>query len=205
MSFFAQCLLLIITLLPMFASAAPQEIIIIRHADKLNQDESGPALSARGMVRSIKFAYYFLEKFGEPDFIVAADDQKANGREIAIRSIQTVAPLANMLQIEHPDADFPIIHPYPSDSYEQLANDLLENAKFNRKLILICWSHQRIAKLAKALGVTDPISSWPKYDYDTVYDIKFDSSGRIRTFKELKKQFPVDFEDSWPALRAKLF
>lgn len=197
-------LFLIIILLSMSAFAAPREIIIIRHADKLNQDESGPALSARGMVRSIKFAYYFLEKFGEPDFIVAADDQKQNGREIAIRSIQTVAPLANMMQIKHPDSDFPIIHPFPSDSYEQLADHLLKDAKYNRKLVLICWSHQRIAKLAQALGVTDSIPAWPKYDYDTVYDIKFDSSGRVRAFKELKKQFPVDFEDSWPVLRAKL-
>ena len=48
--------------------AAPREIIIIRHADKLDQDETGPALSAQGVMRSLKFAFYFLDKFGEPDF-----------------------------------------------------------------------------------------------------------------------------------------
>lgn len=184
--------------------AAPREIIIVRHADKLEQIESGPALSAQGIMRSIKFAFYFLEKFGEPDFIVAADDQKETGKEIAIRSIQTVAPLANIMQIRYPDHDFPIIHPYPSDSYQQLADHLLNDEKFDDKLVLICWSHQRIAKLAAALGVVQPLPAWPKLDYDTVYIIDYDSSGYFKKFTELKNQFPVRLQGSWTALRDKI-
>lgn len=185
--------------------AAPREIIIIRHADKLELPEAGPALSAQGIMRSIKFAFYFLEKFGEPDYIIAADDQKSDGKEIAIRSIQTVAPLANMMQIKYPDHDYPIVHPYPSDSYEQLADYLLEDAKFRDKRVLVCWSHQRISKLAEALGVTQSIPAWPKLDYDTVYVLRYDRAGNFTEFKELKNQFPVHSKNSWPELRDKIF
>lgn len=193
-------------LLPIdFAFAAPREIIIIRHADKLELTESGPALSAQGIMRSIKFAFYFLDKFGEPDFIVAADDQKFNGKEIAIRSIQTVAPLANIMQSRYPENDYPIIHPYPSDSYEMLADYLLSDPKFQDKLVLICWSHQRIAKLASALGITQSIPTWPKLDYDTVYVLKYNRGGVVTEFNELKNQFPVKIKGSWPELRDKIF
>lgn len=187
------------------ARAAPREIIIIRHADKLDQTETGPTLSAQGIMRSIKFSFYFLDKFGEPDFIVAADDQKDNGKEIAIRSIQTVAPLANIMQARYPNKDFPIIHPYPSDSYQELANYLMNNEKFDGKLVLICWSHQRIAKLAMALGVTQPLPAWPKLDYDTVYKLDYDRVGNFKKFTELKNQYPVLMQGSWLELHNKIF
>lgn len=185
--------------------AAPREIIIIRHADKLEQTETGPTLSAQGTMRSIKFSFYFLEKFGEPDFIIAADDQKGNGKEIAIRSLQTVAPLANIMQTRYPENDYPIIHPYPSDSYQELADYLLTDEKFDDKLVLICWSHQRIAKLATALGVSQPLPAWPKLDYDTVYKLDFDRVGNFKKFTELKNQFPVHMQGSWLELHNKIF
>ncbi len=186
-------------------SAAPREIIIIRHADKLDQTATGPTLSAQGIMRSIKFSFYFLNKFGEPDFIVSADDQKGNGKEIAIRSLQTVAPLANIMQARYPENDFPIIHPFPSESYQELADYLLTDEKFDNKLVLICWSHQRIAKLAIALGVTQSLPAWPKLDYDTVYILDYDHAGNFKKFTELKNQFPVRLQGSWLELHNKIF
>ena len=190
----------ILNLILTTALAAPREIIIIRHADKLDQDESGPALSATGMVRSIKFAYYFLQKFGEPDFIFSAGDTKDGGKEIAIRSLQTVAPLANIMQERHPEADYPILHHYSNNRYDLLAYDLLHNAIYNNKLIIICWSHQRIAKLAEALGVRSNIPEWPRSEYDTVYVLQYTSSSNAN-LTELKQQFPIRQAYTWEALR----
>lgn len=187
-----------------FAHAIPRQIIIIRHADKLDQEEAGPALSAKGLLRSLKFAFYFMDKFGEPDFIVAADDQKISGKEIAIRSIQTVAPLANMMQVRHPEKDYPILHPYPSDSYEDLADLLLTDPKFDDKLVLVCWSHKRIAKLVAALGVLSPVPVWPRHDYDTVYVLTWQDT-QTPLFTEYKNQFPLRFEGDWQEVRKKLF
>ncbi len=182
------------------ANATPKEIMIIRHTDKLIQDEPGPALSAPGLARSISFAFYFLKRFGEPDFIIAADDEKITGKEIAIRSIQTVAPLANLLQERHPNQPYPILHPYPSDNFQQLADDLLKQPMFNGKRVLICWSHQRIAKLTAALGVTDNIPDWPRPDYDTVYDLQFQSGLNKIAFTVLRNQFPVNTHLTWDML-----
>jgi hypothetical protein len=81
----------------------------------------------------------------------------------------------------------------------------LGNAKFDRARVLVCWSHQRIAKLAYALGVRDNIPAWPREDYDTVYVLKFDASGRVSNFSVLKNQFPVRLDGSWHELREKLF
>lgn len=197
LSKFVLCLCLLLTTA---TQATPKEIIIIRHADKLNQEESGPALSATGLIRSIKFSFYFLQKFGEPDFIIAADDQKENGRELAIRSIQTVAPLANIMQERYPEMDFPIIHPYSSDRYDLLAHFLLNDTQFDDARVLICWSHQRIAKLAFALGVQQTLPTWPKNDYDTVYVIRYAVSSHNPKFTELKNQFPINTNYTWEKL-----
>lgn len=182
------------------AHAAPKEIIIIRHTDKLLQDEPGPTLSAPGMARSISFAFYFLKRFGEPDYIIAADDKKESGKDIAIRSLQTVAPLANIMQERHPQVDYPILHPYPSDSYQQLANVLLTSSIFNGKRVVICWSHQHIAKLTAALGVTDNIPDWPRPDYDTVYYLQFQSGQNKVAITILRNQFPVNAHLTWDEL-----
>lgn len=186
-------------------SAVPKQVILIRHADKLDQEETGPALSAQGVMRSIKFAYYFLDKFGEPDFIISADAKKSSGKEIAIRSLQTVAPLANMLASKYPMQGYPILHPYASEDYEDLARFVLEDSQFNGKSVLICWSHKRINKLAYELGVEQEIESWPKYDYDTVYIIHYHTGGTIKSFEILRNQFPVNLKGSWAELRDKLF
>lgn len=201
----SRMLLMLCVVLSSSVLAAPKEIIIIRHADKLDQEETGPALSAKGMMRSIKFAYYFLNKFGEPDYIFSADSKRPDGREVAIRSLQTVAPLANMLAIKHPDTGFEISHPYASVDYDDLAKELLENDDYNDATILVCWSHKRIPNLTKALGVTDYIEEWPRYDYDTVFVLQYDSYGAVRNFKILRNQFPVNVQDSWNVMRDRLF
>lgn len=187
------------------ALAAPRQIVIMRHADKLDQEETGPALSAKGMMRSIKFAYYYLNKFGEPDYIVSADAKRPNGREVAIRSLQTVAPLANMLAIRHPGTGFDISHPYASSDYELLAESLLEDDKYANKTVLVCWSHSRIPKLLRALGVEGDLDDWPKYDYDTLYVLQFSASGRVVDLKKLTNQFPINEKDSWDVLHHRLF
>jgi hypothetical protein len=180
-----------------FVYAAPREVIIIRHGDKLQQTETGPALSAKGEIRSIKFAFYFLNKFGVPDYMIAADPVDTQGKNSSIRPIQTLAPLANMLEEKYPEVDVPILHPYESSDYAKLAKYILDNKQFNGKLILICWSHGKIPDLAAKLGVNDPIPDWDKNDYDSVYVLNFDGSGKVKEFNILSNQYPVDFSGSW--------
>lgn len=184
------------------AFAFPKQIVIIRHGDKLVQPESGAALSPKGMIRSIAFAFYYLNKFGEPDYIFAVDPKSGKGS--SIRELQTVAPLANMLAAKHPDNGFPILYPDQSSEYSKLADELLNNKNFDGKRILICWNHRFIPQLTAQLGVKRFLKSWPADDYDTVYLIKYDEKGRVNQFIILKRQYPVVFSGSWNELYKKI-
>lgn len=186
--------------------ATPREIVMIRHADKLPlKGTAGPALTAKGVVRSVKFAYYFLNTFGEPDYIIAAGATKRSGKENSIRSLQTVGPLANMLAMKYPEKNYPILHPFASAQYKELAKFLLTDERFDNKLVLVCWSHSKINKIAHHLRVEQDIEPWPRETYDTVYDIQYHQDGDVSQFQVLENQYPINLRGAWSELRDRLF
>jgi hypothetical protein len=178
------------------AFAFPNKIMIVRHGDKLMQTDPGPTLSPKGQSRAMALALYYLPKFGEPDFIFAADPVQAIGKNSSIRELQTIAPLANLMAAKHPDTGFPIMHPYGSSDYKKLANDFLHNKLYDGKNIIVCWNHTSIPQLANALGVKTALPKWSSTDYDTVYVLTFNSDG-LKQFSELHNQYPVSFDGSW--------
>jgi hypothetical protein len=181
--------------------ALPKEIIIIRHADKLKQLKPGPTLSPKGEARAVKFALYYLKKFGEPDYIFASNPT-LNGKGSSLRELQTVAPLANILAKRHPTVGPGILHTYHRMDESQLAHGILSDKKFDGKQILICWDHNRVGKLVTALGVKRFFDRWEKDDYDKVYVIQYHSNAV--QFWVLKKQYEVSFEGSWEAVDRQL-
>lgn len=184
--------------------ASPQEIIIIRHGDKLDQKDPGPTLSPEGITRSIAFALYFMERFQKTDFIIATNPIDLTGKNSSIRELQTVAPLANIMANRFPDQGFPILHTYASKQYDNLAKDLLKNAKFSGKKVVICWDHTVIPQLAKALGVTQTLNPWPPEDFDTVYLLQYDDKQKLKHFEILNHQYPVSNAVSWQDLYEKI-
>lgn len=177
-----------------YACATPRQIILIRHTDKLAQHHTGPALSAKGYVRALKFSFYFLNYFGEPDFVIAG---KPKGKNASIRELQTIGPLVNILAERHPDTGFSILHPYTHEEYEELTKYILNDTKFNNKLILICWRHTKIIELAKELGVKDKLKPWADDDYDSVYILDYGKSGKINKFTILNNQYPMQNQVTW--------
>jgi len=174
--------------------AIPHKIVLVRHADKLQQKFTGPAISAKGYVRAIKFSFYYLNYFGEPDFVFAG---KPKGKDASIRELQTVGPLINILAVRHPDTVFNIMHPYQHDQYEKLAKYILQDKKFDNKSVLICWRHTKIIELAEALGVKDELEPWADDDFDSVFVIEYDKSGKISRFNILRHQYPVNPTVTW--------
>lgn len=185
--------------------AVPRQIILLRHADKLNQKITGPALSPTGYVRAVKFSFYLLSRFGEPDFVIAG---KPKGKNASIRELQTVGPLVNLLAMRHPDKIYPIMHPFKHDEFQNLAEYLLTNSKFDNSLILICWRHTKIIELAQALGVTEALTPWPDDDYDSVYVLEYKttgkSTGRLSNFYILRNQYPVNESINWDTIYGKI-
>lgn len=185
------------------AFAFPKEIILIRHADKLNQAKPGPFLSPKGEIRSIAFANYYLNKFSEPDYIIATGPTDS-GKGSSMREIQTVAPLANILAERHPQTGFTILRYYRNKDSQELINDLLHDKKYNGKIILICWHHAKIPQLLKGLGVAHIQKKLDINNFDTVYVVKYDSSGKITQFNLLEQQYTVLFNGSWKEFYQKL-
>lgn len=184
--------------------AAPQTVYIIRHADKLSQAEPGPSLSAKGELRAIKFAYYFLNQFGEPDFLIAAAANHNTGNSSSQRTLETLAPLANILAERHPETDIPILHSYISDDYDKLVKHLLEDKKYDGKKVLICWHHGSINKMINGFGYKDNLPEWDNNDFDSVYVLHLSKSGNVKQLEHLEHQYPLEFNGSWQELLNKV-
>jgi len=181
------------------AAASPREIILIRHAAKLMQSDPGDTLSAKGQIRAINFAFYFINKFGSPDFIFASDPKDSK----SIRQIQTVSPLANILT-EKNNREVSILHPYESSEYEKLADEILKDAKFDNRIILICWDHEHLPAFAKKLGVKIDLPDWPSDDFESVYILEYNSNNKLINFSILHQQYPVNVDMSWEDLYKKI-
>lgn len=176
--------------------AAPQEIIIVRHADKLAQKNHGPTLSPTGYVRAVKLASYILHTYGAPDVLIAANPNQSSAQVASIRELQTLAPLANELTMRYPNTDHPILDPYTVPEYAQLATFVLTDARFNGKFVLICWDHHTIPHLVNAFGVKENQPVWQGTDFDSVYILKFNAQGQITTTL-LHEQYPVTPVTDW--------
>jgi hypothetical protein len=186
-------------------TATPKEVVIVRHVDKWNFKHYGPTVDPTGYARAVNLAFYFLNKFGYPDYIVATNPSNQYKYSESIRELQTVAPLVNILAINDINkGGFSILHPYRPPQYALLAKELLKNSKFNDKLVLICWDHFTIPALATKLGVKEKIPTWPKRDFDTVYILKYANNGRLAHFEVLNHQYPTKNIKNWTVVQKAL-
>lgn len=179
--------------------ALPQEIMIIRHADK-SLENSGYFVDPTGYMRAINFEkYYSRLKYPAPDYIFITKSYDKGKFVHSSRELQTVAPLINKLQTEGKKVK--VDFPYAPSDYKKLAQKILTDKKYDGKFILICWEHGRIPQLASALGVTPEPKKWPGADYDSVYLLNY-SSGHTPSFQVLDNQYPTPQVNSWDKISA---
>jgi hypothetical protein len=183
------------------AYAIPSEVVIIRHADKWAQANPGPCLAPKGQLRAERFISYFLQKFGKPDVIIAANPIEPDGSVHSVRELQTIAPLANYLA-KGSIKGCPIELGFNSSQYQEQAFQLLNNTTYHNKLVLISWDHNEMPELAQALGVAKLPSPIASTDYDSVYVLKYGSNGKLANFQVLTHQYPVADVGSWESLEA---
>lgn len=170
----------------------PAQVLIIRHGEKpgdpSDDKEGGPDLSVRGSSRAAALPSLFAAtqptlgcplspakggfsaaytsvaiageapRFQKPDFIFATQASKHSNRPV-----ETITPTAAALALDvddkHADAD-----------YAKVASDVLTNAKYVGKVVLICWHHGNIPNLAKALGIASP-PPWPGPMFDQIWQV----------------------------------
>jgi hypothetical protein len=154
-------------------------VVLIRHAEK---PASGTGLAVAGQERAQAYTIYFQNYMVngtvfKPDFIFCSTDSSNSDRPYL-----TIEPLAKILGLtiddKHADKD-----------YKKVADDILQNSKYDNKSVLICWHHGEILALAADLGAgatTLPASSnwpakWPGDVFGWLLQVCFDGSGNIVT------------------------
>jgi hypothetical protein len=141
-----------------FAHARPDQVIIIRHAEK---PQHGHDLTVKGRERAAALAPFFLDC--DKAAPVAIYAQGPNDDHPSRRSVETVTPLAHEMKL-----DVKTCH---RGENAEMVKEILSKPEYEGKVVLICWSHKEIPGLATALGVVDP-PDWQDGAFDRVWVIK---------------------------------
>jgi hypothetical protein len=164
--------------------AQPAQVVIIRHAEKPPDDIDGPDkddLSLEGRERAAALVPFFqgnkhLLKFDTPVAIYAQGTAKQRSR----RPIQTVRPLAEALRV-------PLIDKYARDDVAELVADIKATQRYRGKMVLICWEHHVIPRIATSFGVEDAPKEWSGKSFDRLWIITF-RKGEQPMFRERKQR-----------------
>jgi broad specificity phosphatase PhoE len=144
----------------------PQVVLVMRHAEK-SGDPSDPDLTAAGEARARALADYIPHEFGAPDFIFAAALSKHSARPY-----ETVQPLAKRVGV-------PIDATIADQDYGVLASDLLTDADYAAKRIVVCWHHGNIPSLMHALGAANGAypNPWDPAVFNLILKVEFPVGG----------------------------
>jgi hypothetical protein len=124
----------------------PSRVLLLRHAEK-PEDESDPNLSARGKSRAGALPAWILKDFGTPVAVYAMRGGGTDATRSTLRPIETVEPLAQASGVE-------LLTTYDYGQVHELAHEVLTTRAYSRELVVVCWVHQELKDLARALGCT---------------------------------------------------
>ena len=142
--------------------AKPAEIILLRHAEKLPDDQN-PNLSPRGVQRSLALPALLstlseATNHGAPAAIFAA---RPVAHAPSRRCLETIEPTAHEFHLS-------IQTPYPATQFTQLAKELMTNHAYDGRTVIVCWVHDEIPALARALGVRK-VPAWSGKTFDRLW------------------------------------
>lgn len=151
--------------------ATPAQVILIRHAEK---NQSGSHLSLKGRQRAAALVPTFLGApyllhFGPPAAIYL---RKASTNAPAVRWAQTVINLADELGI-------PIKGEYSKTDAAALVEEIMQSEEYEGKMVLVCWSHGGMPKLAELFGAKKAPKKWTKNVYDRFWILTFSENGDV--------------------------
>jgi len=161
----------LILLLFLFAAEAalarPARVILLRHAEK-PPDKSNVHLSERGESRALALVAFLAAKSvlgsnGPPAALFAPEVTR---RGHSRRPYETLEPLAEHLKLS-------VQMPYGPSDYAALAEHVLSDPGLDGRTVIVCWIHDYLPALAKALGVKPEPARWKGSVYDRVWVITY--------------------------------
>jgi len=161
----------LILLLFLFAAEAalarPARVILLRHAEK-PPDKSNVHLSERGESRALALVAFLATKSvlgsnGPPAALFAPEVTR---RGHSRRPYETLEPLAEHLKLS-------VQMPYGPSDYAALAEHVLSDPGLDGRTVIVCWIHDYLPALAKALGVKPEPARWKGSVYDRVWVITY--------------------------------
>lgn len=147
---------------PFAPGKGPARLLVLRHAEKTG-DKRDKHLSGPGWERAEKLAAYLPQKFGKPDFLIAASNSQKSKRPV-----ETLEPLAKALGLS-------IEASLDDEEITELLQFLEEDARFAGRFGIISWRHANLGPLIAALGAPSGSApeQWDPAVYDLIIDVTF--------------------------------
>ncbi|KIW34752.1 uncharacterized protein PV07_01510 [Cladophialophora immunda] len=148
-------------------------LYLIRHGEKPPKEADGddsPGLATQGIERAQGLVQVFGRSSPYDIGYIIAQKPKSDNRQT--RPFLTVQPLAESLQ----PYNVPFNYLIDRDHVDKVADAVHDYIKGKGEFVgegnvLICWEHETLEKIAKALGVED-VPDYPGKRFDIIWTIK---------------------------------
>lgn len=186
-----------------FCYALPNQVIIVRHAERYGDTGYlAGQLNPKGLRRAGALGSYLtlidssttnatLFPNGPSTILFASRpvDIHANN---TTRCIQTIATAANALGL-------PIHSGFTYGQEKELAEFILTSPSCDGKNVLICWHHPKIKDIVKALGYGFPYEPYPEDRYDLVWYMPyFPAPSPLETLTAILQELLYDDPNTLP-------
>ncbi|HCZ32399.1 MAG TPA: hypothetical protein DHV93_02385, partial [Holophagaceae bacterium] len=145
-------------------------VVLLRHAERQSLFDGDSPLTERG-VRRGEALVPLLSAF-HPAALYVSELQ---------RTRLTLAPTAVRL-------DLPLLA-RPKDGSEGLAAEILRDHR--GRTVVVCWHHDLMKKVARALGVKGPVPYWSLYTYDRLWIVTVPARGEARLVEKGQESAPA--------------
>lgn len=138
--------------------AGPTTVILVRHAERDSFFAADSPLSKKGQSRAAGLAY-LLDQY-QPVALFASD---------RVRTQQTLRPLADRLHLP--------ISVWDYRQSETLGHHL--RTTYPGKTVIVCWHHDHMEELARALGVRGDVPDWSLFTFNKIWTVTLGAGGQV--------------------------
>jgi len=164
------CFLACLFLCAVGLAAQDTTVVLIRHAERQSIFDGDSPLAEAGQRRAEGLVP-----------VLAGYHPAALYTSELKRTRQTLAPTASKLGL------VPLIR--PKDGSEALAAEILRAQR--GRTVIVCWHHDLMKKLVRALGVKGPVPYWSLGTYDWIWIVTIPAQGEARMVEKVQELAPA--------------